>query len=97
MPGQGDIAAEVEGVALVVVESAVAGDRSRIADVGGEIGKAAADGASGGGDLVRIGEMNLGAVREARGGDGDAELEFFVALAVERSESAAAWGAEVDE
>ena len=71
MPGQRDVAAEVEGVALVVVESAVAGDRRGIADVGGEVGEAAGDGASGGGGLVRIGEMNLGAVGEARRTEGD--------------------------
>src|SRR5450432_1312001 len=145
MPGEGDVSADVESVALVVVEGTVAGDRGGVADVGGEVSEAAGDGASGGGDLVRIGEVDLGAVGEARGTeshfpsaddgsfDGEreeeirfadhvvieevvdasaeavavdhpsairnrhAELEFFVAFAVECGESAAARGAEVDQ
>ena len=67
MPGQRDVTAEVECVALVVVEGAVAGDRGGIADVGGEVGEAAGDGASGGRDLVGVGQVNLGAMGEARG------------------------------
>jgi len=64
-PRKTDVSAHVERVALVVVERTESG-RER------EIGEATGDGAASLGDLVRVCEVNLEAVREA----GRAQREF---------------------
>src|SRR5215469_9051814 len=58
-PGEGSVEADVEGVALVVIERRVSELRKR------KIGEAAGDRASRERDLVRIGEMELAAAPEA--------------------------------
>ena len=52
VPGQRDIAADVERVALVVVERAESGEER-------DIGQSAGDGAAAFGDLIGIGEVKL--------------------------------------
>src|SRR5277367_3298229 len=57
-PGKCDIGAYVERVALIMVERSKAG-------CGREVGKATGDGTAALRDLIGVGEVNLGAVREA--------------------------------
>ena len=57
-PRESDVAAHIEGVALIVVEWAESGSER-------EIGEAAGDGTAALGDLVGVGKMNLGAVGKA--------------------------------
>ena len=64
-PREADVAAYVERVALVVIERSESG-RER------EVGEAAGDGAAALGDLVGVGEVNLGTAGDA----GRAQREF---------------------
>ena len=63
-PRQRDVPADVQRVALIVVERTIA--RIRIADIGGEVGEAPVDAAGGFGDLIGVGQTNLPAVCDAR-------------------------------
>ncbi len=64
-PRERDVAAHVEGVALVVIERRQAGGQ-------GEIGETAGDGSAAFGNLVGVGEVELAAMGDA----GRAESEF---------------------
>src|SRR5258708_761732 len=63
-PRQRDVGADVERVALIVVE--LAESRARIAEISGAVGQTSGDGTATVGNLVRIGEMKLGATGDAR-------------------------------
>ena len=77
-PGKADVPANVEGVALVVIEGTQAG--IWIAEICGEIRKPTANGAPTFGDLIGIGKMDLSAVSDARRAQGQFPTADFCSL-----------------